>query len=177
MENLKIILSETISHRYQMFSMKHCLVDIYKNCSNHSPLVKIGPAPEILRFFLCFIQYIVKMFKRFLGMKHCLVDLYQNYSNYGRMVNIGPTLETTTSSAYIFVQHPQTSCRSLHYYHIRQDPWVTLFYLDLYRKTISPRAQMFAVQHPQVDLYQNFSNYAPRVNIGLALVLLDYIDL
>jgi hypothetical protein len=32
--------------------MKHLLVDVYEHFSNKSPRIKIGPAPEVIEFFL-----------------------------------------------------------------------------------------------------------------------------
>ena len=41
---LKIFLSETRRHRSLIFGTKLCLVDLYQDCSNYSPGVKIDPA-------------------------------------------------------------------------------------------------------------------------------------
>lgn len=47
-EGIAIVLQ----FKAQMFGMKKCLVDLYKDCSNYGPKDKIGPAPEDHQFCL-----------------------------------------------------------------------------------------------------------------------------
>jgi hypothetical protein len=34
----------------EIFSIRHCLVDLYQNCSSYSPWVKIGPTLGVIDF-------------------------------------------------------------------------------------------------------------------------------
>ena len=45
-KTLKNILSETRMPRSLIFGTQLCLVDLYQDCSNYSPGVKIGPSPR-----------------------------------------------------------------------------------------------------------------------------------
>lgn len=46
MKVLNILLSEIINQKGYMFGIKHCLIDLYKDCAKHVSLVKL-----VLRFW------------------------------------------------------------------------------------------------------------------------------
>jgi hypothetical protein len=50
-----MFFSELAKATGKIFGMKHCVVDLYQDCSNNGPRVKIGPA---LGGSLVFIIYI-----------------------------------------------------------------------------------------------------------------------
>ena len=47
----KIFFSELAKATGKIFGMKHCVVDLYQDCSNNGPRVKIGPAPGVIDFY------------------------------------------------------------------------------------------------------------------------------
>ena len=53
----KFFSSQTTSHRAQIFGMQHCIVDLYQDCPNYVPRIKISSTLLVS----CFTQkYIVK---------------------------------------------------------------------------------------------------------------------
>ena len=96
-KTLKIFLSETIRPRAQIFGIQHPLVELYKDCSNYFPGVKIGPAPGVTSFYIDLYRKSLKIFfsqttmrtAQIFGMKHCLVDIYQVCLNYVPWAKIG----------------------------------------------------------------------------------------
>ena len=153
-KTLKIILSQSISPRAQIFGVQHCLVELYQDCPNYGPGVKIGPAPGVSSFQQ---KYIVKPLNIILSettitrtqifdVQHCLVELYQDCPNYGPGVKIGPA-PGVSSFQQKYIVKPLNIILS---------------------ETTITRTQIFDVQHCLVELYQDCPNYGPGVKIGPA---------
>ena len=58
---LKIFLSETRMPRSLIFGTQLCLVDLYQDCSNYSPWVKIGPTLGVMLYIDPYLEKPLKI--------------------------------------------------------------------------------------------------------------------